>query len=179
MKKLLIIQILVLLCGLVTADLCIRHLQDADILMSQTMFQAYAFEKLTFQRLIWNIVYERGKLIFCVLLLSFTPLRNKLFVIALTICSFCVGFFTMSCICALGFVGVVVALASILPHGIVYAILFLLFLYGNKERYHFRPNVVKMIPKYLFMILLFFTACVLECVIGVHFVPWMIRLSLV
>ena len=86
----------------------------------------------------------------------------------------------MSCIIELGVAGLVVGLASVLPHGILYgAAIGLLLGGGRARRYQHKNQIARKISVYLFVLLLFVTACVIESLIGTHFIPWVIRLSLI
>lgn len=180
MRKLLLILGILFACGAITADICIQGLQSENILINTEEFQNYAYSKVAFKEVIWNMLYERGKLIICLFVLYLTPLRDKMPFIFIGIFSFCLGFFTMNCIELLGFVGVCVALASVFPHGIFYVGIFLIMYRNQSVRgYRTKEKTPQLLATYVFMLLLFITGCVMECVMGVHFIPWIIRLSLV
>lgn len=180
MKKFFLMLALLFVSGIIAADICVQELQGNDIVMNLDVFKSYAYSKVVFKDVVWNILYERGKLFICLLILCITPLREKMPVLFMSVFSFCFGFFLMSCVLAVGFVGIVVAFASVLPHGLLYVGVFAL-LYRNHSAGGYRQmeKIPQRIATYLFMLLLFITGCVMECVMGIHFIPWVIRLSLV
>ena len=180
MKKFLIILIIIFICGVLSADLCFAQIKDSNIILGKEFYVQYAKAKHVFKDILWNVVYERVKLLGLVFLFCVTPLKDKLSGVLLIIFSFAWGFFLMTCVIELGAVGIVVGLASVIPHGILYAIAIGLLLgKGKSRRYHIRNQIAVEVGSYIFMILLFITACILESLVGVHFIPWVIRLSLV
>lgn len=180
MKKILLIFAIIFVSGIIAADICVSGLKNENMLINIEVFKNYAYADTIFKQVIWNMLYERGKLIVCLLVLCITPLRNHMPIIFACVFSFCFGFFMMSCVLVLGFIGVIVALSSILPHGLFYIGIFVI-LFRRFNMHGYRPNkgVAQSVGTYLFMLLLYVTGCVMECVMGVHFIPWVIRLSLV
>ena len=86
----------------------------------------------------------------------------------------------MSCIMELGVAGIVVGLASVLPHGLLYGIVTWMISSGNRKRsYYKKSNTVMNVGTYLFIILVLITGCIIESLIGTHFIPWVIRLSMI
>ncbi len=180
MKKILLMLILFFICGFVSADLCVEELKESNALLQLEVYEGYANAKLAFKDIFWNIFYERSKLFGIIILLCFTPLREKLSVILFSIFSFIWGFFFMSCIVELGVAGVVVALVSVLPHGIMYAGVVSMILRKHKLRsFHQRDRMLMNVGTYIFLVLLFITGCVVESLVGTHFIPWVIRLSFI
>lgn len=180
MKKFLIVLIIIFICGILSADVCIEQIQESDILVDIDYYKEYANAKLAFKDVFWNILYERIKLFCVLLLLCFTPLKEKIGAILAPVFSFIWGFFLMSCIVELGIAGLVVGLASVIPHGILYGGAIWIVLSKRRTRsYHMKDRIPLNIATYLFMILLFITACVVESLVGTHFIPWVIRLSLI
>lgn len=180
MKRFLIVLALLFLSGVLVADLCIGQLQRENIWMNLELFKAYAYSNVTFKEVIWNMLYERGKLMIALIILGITPLRERLPIFFLSLFSFCFGFFLMSCVSEIGFIGIVVALASVIPHGFFYVGAFVALTGGASSRGDYQNNGLRQaVVTYLFAGLLFITGCVMECVMGVHFIPWVIRLSFV
>lgn len=86
----------------------------------------------------------------------------------------------MSCVAELGLVGVVIAITAVIPHGILYmGILFLILHRNEKYNYHQRDRMVFGSVTYVAVILLFLTGCIIESLMGTHFIPWVIRLGLI
>lgn len=180
MKKFIIVLIIVFICGIISADICLTQLKDSTIFVGKDFYVQYAIAKYSFKDLFWNVLYERIKLIGVLILLCFTPIKKKIgFLLAPLFC-FIWGFFLMNCIMTLGVAGLVVGLASVLPHGILYiAIIGIVSQRQNKRTYHLKNHFAINVVLYLCLLLLFFTACVLESLVGAYFIPWVIRLSFV
>lgn len=180
MKKILLMLILFFICGFVSADICIEELRESNVLLQLEVYENYANAKLLFRDVFWNVFYERLKLFMILILLMFTPLCEKLSVILQSVFSFMWGFFFMSSIVELGIAGFVVALAAVLPHGLLYgwAIALLLNRHGRYS-YYYRDRIVRNVGTYIFYFLLFFTGCIIEGLVSTHFIPWVIRLSLI
>lgn len=180
MKKFLLMLLILFICGIISADLCIEELINSKVILDIGVYQGYANAKLAFKDVFWNIFYERIKLIAIMILLCFTPLRDKISFLFISIFSFVWGFFFMSCIAELGLTGVVVGIVSVFPHGIFYAgILFLFLQSSTHHSYHQRSRTAFNVVTYIVIFLMFLTGCVLESLMGTHFIPWVIRLGLV
>lgn len=180
MKKFLIVLIIIFICGILSADVCLSHIKDSEVFMDLDFYKEYANTKLAFKDVFWNILYERIKLFGVLLLLCFTPIKEKIMAVLIPLFSFIWGFYLMSCIIELGIAGLVVGLASVLPHGLFYGgVIGLLFAKRRNRNYHVKNRIAINIGMYILMLLLFVTACIIESLVGTHFVPWVIRLSLI
>lgn len=180
MKKTFIILIIIFICGALSADVCLKQIEGGAVVVGRDVYEQYATAKMTFKNVFWSILYERIKLFIVFLLLCFTPVKEKIGFVLAPIFSFIWGFFLMSSIIELGFAGLVVGLASVIPHGILYCGSIWLMLRRNQTRtYLIREKMMINIASYLGIILLFITGCILEGVIGAYFIPWVIRLSLI
>lgn len=180
MKKFLFILIIIFICGILSADICLKQMQESEVLIGLTMFEQYATAEISFKDVFWNLLYERVKLFIGIILLCFTPLKERLCQIIIPVFGFIWGFFLMSCIGKMGIAGMIVGFASVFPHWGLYGLAIWMISSGNKSRSYYRKsNAVMNVGKYIFIVLLFVTACIMESLIGVHFIPWVIRLSLV
>ena len=180
MKKFLIILIILFICGLLSADVCLKEIEDHTVVIGKEVYEQYASLKLAFKNVFWNVLYERIKLFVVLFILCFTPIKEKIGVVLAAIFSFVWGFFLMSSIIELGFVGLIVGLASVLPHGILYCGSIWLMLRKNRTRsYLVREKMMINMASYIGVVLLFITGCILESVMGSYFIPWVIRLSMV
>ena len=180
MKKFLIVLMIIFICGVLSADVCLKQIKESNVFLSVDFYEQYANAKMTFKNVFWNILYERTKLFGILLVFSFTPIKEKLGILLLPLFSFIWGFYMMSCIIELGVAGIVVGLASVLPHGIFYGVGIGGLFIQRQDRVYYRKNEgIRYIAKYLFILLLFITACVIESLVGTHFIPWVIRLSLI
>ena len=119
MKKFIVILCIFFICGVISADICIENLMYSNVLLELDIYREYANAGLAFRDVFWNILYERAKLVLFLLLLCFTPMREYITVLFLSVFSFLWGFFFMSCVAELGLVGVVIAITAVIPHGIL------------------------------------------------------------
>lgn len=180
MKKFLVILFIIFICGILSADLCLKEMQDSDVLLGIEFYKQFANAKLMFKDVFWNVFYERIKLFGILILFCFTPIKNKMSVILMPLFSFVWGFYLMSCVVELGVAGVLVGLASVIPHGGFYgAVIATIILRGRRKNYYVRNAIASNIVIYLLLVLMFITGCVMESLISVHFIPWVIRLSFV
>ena len=171
---------IIFLCGLISADLCIEKLVDSQALLDIEMYEGYANANITFKDVFWNILYERIKLVLILGLLCFTPMKESVSVILVSVFSFAWGFFFMTSIAQLGMAGIVVGIASVLPHGVFYGAIFAILLFRkNKYGYYQKDRLTLGIASYIAILLLFLAGCVVESVMGTHFIPWVIRLGLI
>ena len=180
MKKFLIILIIIFICGILCADIALKEIANSDVLVGLDFYKQYSNAKFTFKDVFWSILYERIKLFVFLILLYLTPIKEKMGLLLAPLFSFIWGFFLMSSIIELGVAGLMVGLASVLPHGIFYGGVILLVLSRNQNRhYHSKNELGKSVLRLFLTILLFVTGCILESLVATHFIPWVIRLSLV
>lgn len=181
MKKTIVMLLVLFICGVLSADVCIEVLrQSGDFAQNPDIYTGYANANLVFKDVFWNIVYERMKLCMILLLLGITPFKEKLSILLFAVFSFCWGFFVMSSITELGLAGVVVGISAVVPHGLCY-MLMLVLLFGKKRRYsyHAKESVLIHFGTYVLIFLFFVTGCVIETLVSTYFIPWVIRLSLI
>lgn len=179
MKKFLIILIIIFVCGVLSADICLKEIQESEVLIGLESYKQYANAELQFKDVFWNVLYDRIKLLLGIIVICFTPLKDRLGIVLVPIFSFIWGFFLMSCVIELGVAGIVVGLASVLPHGILYASGIGLMIGGRRRSHYIKNKLAVDLGVYVFILLLFITACVLESLVATHFIPWVIRLSLI
>lgn len=180
MKKFLFILFILFVCGVLSADICLNQMQGREVLIDLTVFKQYATAKMTFTDMFWSLLYERLKLFIGVVLLCFTPFKERLCLVLILMFSFIWGFFMMSCIRILGVAGLVVGFTSVVPHWGIYGMIIWKISSRNKNRsYDRRTYTVMNTGKYMFLILLFITACIIESLVAMHFIPWIIRLSMI
>ena len=180
MKKFFLMLLILFLCGVISADLCIEKLVNSNALLDIEMYEGYANANLAFQDVFWNILYERAKLVLILVLLCFTPIKEKISVLLICIFSFAWGFFVMSCIAELGMAGIVVGISAVLPHALFYGgIVLLLIVKRSRYTYHRREQMALGAATYIAIVMLFITGCIIESIMGTHFIPWVIRLGLI
>ena len=178
MKKSFFMLIILFVCGIISADICIETIKGRDVLLNIDTYIGYANAQLLFKDVFWNILYERIKLFALLILLCCTPIKERILILLISLFSFVWGYYIMICVAELQMAGVVLGIASVLPHGLLYAgVLFLLFRRRMLRSYHVKDRMLLSIGVYLFMLLLFVTGCVMESLVSTHFIPWLIRLS--
>lgn len=180
MKKFLLMLLILFLCGIISADLCIEKLANSSSLLDIELYEGYANANIVLKDMFWNIFYERVKFVLILILLCFTPIREWISVLLISIFCFAWGFFFMSCVTELGLAGIVVGIASVLPHGLLYGgIVMVLSIHKNSHSYYHRDTKPFSLVTYIAIILLFITGCIIESIMGTHFIPWVIRLALI
>lgn len=168
-------------CGMISADVGLDMISESSALIDLDKYIEYANANLVYKDVFWNILYERLKLFGFILLLCFTPIKKYLGMLLVSIFSFIWGFYIMSCITQLGLAGVVVGISSVIPHGLLYGSLIMMML-GEQDTYIYyrgRGKIAYNILTCIVMILFLLTGCVLESLMSTHFIPWVVRLSLV
>lgn len=180
MKKSFFILLILFVCGIISADVCIEVIGDSTVLLNLDTYTQYANANLAFDDVFWGVLYERVKLFSILIILCFTPIKEHISSVLICLFSFIWGFFLMTCIQGLGVAGIVLGIASVIPHGFLYGGIIIMLLQKNRRyNYHIRDKIVKNIGMILFMVLLFVTGCVIESLVSTHFIPWVIRLSLI
>lgn len=180
MKKIVLILLLFLIGGMVSAYIITEELSNQAIILTAENYMAYAYAGIAFKELFWSLLYERGKMFLFLAMLSMTPFRTKILPILVGFFVFGFGFFFMTCILELGIAGVVVGVATIFPQMILYGIaIFIMYQKKQLRAYRQQERMTLQFASWFGILLLFVTGCILECMIGVKFIPWIIRLSLV
>ena len=59
MKKFLIVLIIIFICGILSADVCLKQMKESDVLLGIDFYEQYATSKLEFKNVFWNILYQR------------------------------------------------------------------------------------------------------------------------
>lgn len=180
MKKILIMLLLLFLCGMISGDIIVGDLKEENVVLGMEVYKNYAYSKREFETVFWQILFERCKCLIFVVILALTPLRSKLPLVLVGIFTFTMGFFTMSNLISLGAVGLLVSLSIFLPQLIFYGGTIFAFYRGQEiRRFRQGEKLIFHALSFVLALLLFVAGCVVECLIGVHFIPWMIRLSLI
>lgn len=181
MKKFFLMLAIFFICGIISADIGLEMLGNSSSIINADTYVAYANAKLIYRDVFWNILYERLKLFALIGLLCFLPIKNYIGILLINVFSFIWGFYIMGCITELGIAGVIVGIFSVIPHGLLYGGLVMMML-EDKEMYFYnrsKEKIVYHITTVIVMALFLLTGCVLESLISTHFIPWVIRLSLV
>ena len=62
MKKFLIVLIIIFICGILSADVCLNEIKESEVLVGIDFYKEYANAKLAYKDVFWNNLYERIKL---------------------------------------------------------------------------------------------------------------------
>lgn len=181
MKKVFIVLSLIFICGIISGDIISSNLKKESLIIGTDVFYNYANSKFEFKDLFWSILFQRVEELIFLIILSLTALRKRMGFIFLCIYSYISGFFYMASIISYGFWGLVIAFLVSLTIFVFYGgILVLLFQKRNNSySFHYKKKVAKDLATYLLIFLFLLTGCILESILGVHVIPWIIRLSLV
>ena len=180
MKKIWIMLLLLFLCGIISGDLIAESLKEDGVLLGIEVYKEYAHSKPLFEEIFWQILFERCKCLMIAGILIMTPLKKAIPLILMGVATFMLGFFTMSNMISLGAVGLLIAIVTFLPQLFFYGGM-VLILYGGQDRRKLRQGekIAFRTLSTVLAIMLFVAGCVVESLMGVHLIPWMIRLSLV
>ena len=180
MKRIVLVLLLLLIGGMISAYILTEELNNESVMITAESYMVYAYAGITFKELFWSLLYERGKLLLLLAIISITPLRNKGLPVLIGVFIFGFGFFFMSCILELGIAGVVVGLATIFPQMVLYGIaIFIMYQKRQLRTYRQQERITLQFASWFGILLLFVSGCILECMMGVKFIPWVIRLSLI
>ena len=180
MKKIIIMLLLLFLCGMISGDLIAESIQKESVLIGMEVYKEYAYSKPLFEEIIWQIFFERCKCLSIIVILILTPMKKILPVLLMGGATFLWGFFTMSNLISLGVVGLFIAIITFLPQLIFYGgMLFLLYRSQNLRTFRQGEKIASTTATGVVCVMLFLAGCVVETLVGVHLIPWMIRLSLI
>uniref|UniRef100_UPI004056A6E5 hypothetical protein n=1 Tax=Agathobacter sp. TaxID=2021311 RepID=UPI004056A6E5 len=180
MKKTIFLLLLLLICGMVSADVLTAISDFENIMLQVEDYMAYAYAGITFKEMFWKLLYERGKMLVVLGLISIFPFREKLLPFFACFFTYAYGFFFMSCLLQVGVVGIPITLSAVFPHGILYGIVIMLMFKRKELRsYQMKKRVGYEAGGIALFLLLFITGCIIECYVGTAFMSWVIRLSLV
>lgn len=178
MKKSIFLWLLLLICGMISADVLAMISDFENIVINAEEYRAYAYAKVEFKEMFWKLLYERGKMLGILALISLLPTREKLLPLLACFFTYGYGIFFMSCLMEIGIAGILISLSALIPHGILYGIAIVLMFrrrelrtYQMNQKFGYEAGTVAII------LLLFVTGTVIECFIGTEFMPWVIRLS--
>lgn len=180
MKKIIIVMLLLFLCGMIAGDWIVGNLKQDEVILGLDVYKEYAYSKPVFEDVFWQIFLERCKCLLFVLILLMTPLKKIMPLILVGGATFMMGFFTMSNLVSLGGVGFLIAIATFLPQVVFYGGMMAVLSRGKETyTYHKGRKMASHTLSIILSAILFLAGCIVECLMGVHFIPWIIRLSLI
>ena len=92
-KKFLWILCILFICGIISADICINELAYSKALLDIKIYQDYANAKLVFKDVFCSILYERIKQMVLLIILCFTPIKERVAFLLVSVLAFLWGFF--------------------------------------------------------------------------------------
>ena len=167
MKRLVWTGVVSVLAGIFVALIIGEKFISTYGFFSEYNLKSFAYYEMDQVSLFWNIVWQRGKLLILVLLLSSTVF-SKLMPYALMILGgFSFGILEVVCAMQMGIFGILVPACSWIPHGGFYLIV-LIFLIRSKNIFKYENRRKKL---YFFLLgsgvlFLFFIGCFLETTLG-------------
>ena len=73
MKKSIFLLLLLLICGMISADVLAVMSNFENIVVGAEEYRAYAYAEITFKEMFWKLLYERGKLLVIMALDTILP----------------------------------------------------------------------------------------------------------
>ena len=59
MKKFLIVLMIIFICGVLSADVCLKQIEESDVFLGVDFYEQYANAKMTFKNVFWNVLSVR------------------------------------------------------------------------------------------------------------------------
>ena len=180
MRKIWIMLLLLFLCGMISGDFIAESLKEESVLLGMDVYKEYAYSKLVFEEIFWQILFERCKCLIIIVVLVLTPFRKILPLLLIGAVTFMLGFFIMSNMIGIGGVGLLISIVTFIPMLIFYGGMALLLLRG-RDRTTLRQGrkMAFRVMTVVLSVLFFGAGCIVESLVGVYLVPWMIRLRLI
>ena len=128
------------------------------------------------QIILWNILWERGKLFALVGLVSATSLKKLLPLIMQCLIWFTAGIYLSACFMNMGIGGILFFLVSLFPQGLFY-FLALIMILRREPAYHQYRQKNALLRKVLYtagVICVILIGCLLEAFLGIKLLRWAI-----
>ena len=172
MKRLLWTGVIAVLAGILMAFLIGEEFFSTYGFFSEYNLKSFAYCEMDQMSLFWHIVWQRGKLMILVFLLSSTIFSKFMPYALMALGGFSFGMLEVVCGMQMGAFGIIVPAGSWIPHGGLYLIV-LILLIRSKNLIGFEKKRKKL---YFFLlgfgiICLFFIGCFLETTLG----TWVIQ----
>lgn len=135
--------------------------------LNEYHMRTFVEAKLDFPTLLGNIVWERGKLIFMIWVVAYTPARRIAPLLLRCGLFFTAGIFAGACMINMGLYGLLVFAGSWFPHGIIYLVVIVLILQREVHlSYVGRGSLAKRIFFALSVLSVLLLGCFAEATIG-------------
>jgi hypothetical protein len=167
MKRTCILCLILLLAGILTAQLFGAEFLGTYGFLNDYYLKAFARSNPDKLDLFWNILWERGKLFLFFALLAATPLRRWLRPLLLGLFFYFTGFYGAACLICQQLLGLGIFVLSLLPHGAFYAAAACFFLRLEPPgMYCGKKYIFSYILAIAIVMLLFLIGCILETAVS-------------
>lgn len=135
--------------------------------LNEYHMRAFADMRLDRAALLGNIVWQRGKFIFLIWMVAYTPARRIAPLLLRCLLFFTGGIFAGACMVNMGIFGLAVFLLSWFPHGIIYLFVIMLILRRDMHVNYAGKNVLAKRLFYTISVLsLLLLGCFAEATVG-------------
>ena len=167
MKKLIRIGLIFFLAGILVAELLGEEFFSGIGFLERKTLLTYAALRPEPASLFGSVLWIRGRAFLLLLLLCMTPLKKFLGVGATFIFGWSGGFLVTACVIMLGWIGIPLSVAAVLPHGILYVLAGILIV-RFRNRYHTitKKNMLPILAESMLIFILFLAGCLLETVLS-------------
>lgn len=167
MKRLVWTGVVAFLAGIFTALIIGEEFFSTYGFFSEYNLKSFAYCEMDQVSLFWNIVWQRGKMMILVFLLSSTVLSKFMPYALMALGGFSFGILEVVCAMQMGIFGIIVPACSWIPHGGFYLIVLMILIRGrNLIRFENRRKKLYFFLLGFGLICLFFVGCFLETTLG-------------
>ena len=131
MKRVIWTGVISVLLGILTALFIGKTFFTTYGFFSEYNLRTFAYCKLDEISLFWNIVWQRGKVLLLIFILSFT-IFHKIMPYAIAVLSgFSLGILEVVCVMHMGSLGILIPICAWVPHGGFYLIVLIMLIRGK------------------------------------------------
>ena len=176
MKKKGIAEIILFLVGTGTALFLGKDYFSVYGFMNDYNLQNFAGLQIEPASLFWNILWERMKLFFIILIFSATPGRKLILPALKSLFSLSMGFFSSICFMRMGWLGGLVLFSAVVPHGIFYVLLLWGILGVEPVKTFDNRRMIKMrIKRILAGLVLIINGCLIEATVSTRILQMVLK----
>lgn len=175
-KKLILMSIICMLIGIALV-ISTRGYMNANIpYLKELQWKRFAEQDINYAEVFWKLLWERAKLFLIIGLLASTRWREKLLILLLYVGSFVVGYWMATIVINMGIKGILIVLASLLPHGPVYVLGIIICLKEMENTYYrYDIHLLRQIGQGLVICGIFIVGCMAETIIGTRLLLYVAR----
>lgn len=176
MKKTFILFLILFLAGVLSAQLFGSEFLATYGFLNEYHLQSFAVARIEKVDLLWNVLWERGKLFLLLTVLLFTPTRRAVPAITGGLLSATAGLYGAACVMLFGIRGVGLFFCSLFPQWIFY---FLAGFFLFRLQRPVLNNTGKEKASYIFsvflILILIVVGCIVEVTFGMGLLQWCLR----